>query len=83
MTRIDLPQRSGLDLIEWVRSLQSPKTIPVLIYDTTPNSTQRQKLAEWGVDEYLDKHSAPEKVKQILSQLVFQIEKQAVLAGKE
>ncbi len=83
VTRIDLPQRSGLDLIEWIRSLQSPKAIPVLIYDTTPNATQRQQLSGWGVEDYLDKHSPPEKVKLVLRQLVIQIEKQAVLAGKE
>jgi two-component system, chemotaxis family, chemotaxis protein CheY len=75
VTRIEMPRLSGIDLIEWVRSLQSPKFVPVLIYDRAPSSPQREQLSNWAVEEYLDKRSPPEKFKILLRRLVADIEK--------
>jgi CheY-like chemotaxis protein len=77
VTRIELPRLNGIDLVEWVRSLRSPRFVQVAIYDRTPASSQREQLSLWGVEEYLDKRSPPEKMKAILRRIISKIELEA------
>jgi DNA-binding response OmpR family regulator len=76
VTRIEMPERTGVDAVEWIRSLQTPKSVPVLIYDRVVSTDRRKELSSWGVEEYLDKHAAPEKFKIILRRITFEIEKE-------
>jgi CheY-like chemotaxis protein len=78
VTRLDLPTRSGNDVIEWVRSLLSPKPVTILVYDGVVTSQQRQSLEPWGIKEYLDKHSSPEKLKIAIRRITTSIEKSMV-----
>ena len=81
VTRLELPQRTGFDVIEWVRSLKSPRQVPVLIYDKGISPEQRKQLLEWEVAEYLDKHWPLEKFKTVLRRITFDVEKDLVAAN--
>ncbi len=81
VTRLELPQRTGFDVIEWVRSLKSPKPIPVLIYDRTISPDQRKQLLDLEVAEILDKHWPPEKFKTELRRIAYDVEKYLVAAN--
>jgi CheY-like chemotaxis protein len=74
VTAMETPRLDAVDVVEWVRSMKSPRTVPVLIYDRVPSPAQCEKFASLGVRDYLDKRSPGEKFRTVLTRLVATIE---------
>ena len=71
---LDTPRLNALDVVEWLRTVKCPRQVKVLIYDSVPSTPTYDRLAAFGVKDYLDKRSPGEKFRKLMARLVAEIE---------
>lgn len=74
VTSLDVPKLCAVDVVEWVRTMKSPKPVPILVYDSTPPDEIRDQLAKFSVCEYLDKTAPEPKFRTTLMRYVAMVE---------
>ncbi len=50
---LNLPIRSGFEVLEWLRSQQQFRTLPVVIFSSSGRMEDRRRAEELGATEYL------------------------------
>ena len=56
---INLPKKSGLDVLEWIRSQPRSKSLPTLILTSSSRHEDMEKARQLGADDYLLKPFDP------------------------
>jgi CheY-like chemotaxis protein len=56
---INMPKKSGLEVLEWTRRQPRFKSLPVLILTSSSRPEDREKARQLGADDYLLKPSDP------------------------
>jgi len=59
---INMPKKSGLEVLEWARRQQRFKSLPVLILTSSSREEDREKARQLGANDYLLKPSDPLKL---------------------
>jgi two-component system, chemotaxis family, chemotaxis protein CheY len=62
MTDLNMPEMTGLELVEAMASDGMLKTVPVIVISTDGSEERIQKLKHQGVREYVRKPFTPESV---------------------
>jgi CheY-like chemotaxis protein len=63
---INMPKKSGLEVLEWTRRHPRFKSLPVLILTSSSRPEDREKARELGADDYLLKPSDPLKLVEVV-----------------
>ena len=63
---INMPKKSGLDVLQWVRSQPRYKALPALILTSSSRPEDMEKARELGADDYLLKPSDPLKLVEVV-----------------
>ena len=66
---INVPKKSGLEVLEWIRVQPHFKSLPVLILTSSSLREEREKARELGADGYLIKPSDPLKLAELVKLL--------------
>ena len=66
---INMPRKSGLEVLEWTRRQPHFKSVPVLILTSSSRPEDREKARELGADDYLLKPSDPLKLVELVKLL--------------
>lgn len=66
---INMPKKTGLEVLEWVRSQPRYKSIPVLILTSSSRPEDREKASQLGADDYLLKPDNPLKLVEVARSL--------------
>src|SRR5678809_636802 len=66
---INMPKRSGLEMLEWIRQQPRFKSLPVVILTSSSSSEDKEKARELGADDYLIKPSDPRKLVEVVTSL--------------
>jgi CheY-like chemotaxis protein len=66
---INLPKKSGLEVLEWMRQQPRFKSLPVLILTSSSRPEDREKARRLGADDYLLKPSDPRKLVELVKML--------------
>jgi CheY-like chemotaxis protein len=56
---INMPKKSGLEVLEWIRQQPCLKSLPVLMLTSSPRPDDMEKARLLGADDYLLKPSDP------------------------
>ncbi len=56
---INMPKKSGLEVLEWIRRKQRFKSLPIVILTSSSRDEDREKARQLGADDYLLKPSHP------------------------
>src|ERR1041385_5112149 len=59
---INMPKKSGLEVLEWMRRQQRFKSLPVLILTSSSREEDRERARQLGANDYLLKPSDPLKL---------------------
>ncbi len=63
---INMPKKSGLEVLEWTRRQPRFKSLPVLILTSSSRPEDREKARQLGADDYLLKPSDPMKLVELV-----------------
>ena len=66
---INMPKKSGLEVLEWIRVQPHFKSLTVLILTSSSRPEDRERARELGADGYLIKPSAPLKLAELVKML--------------
>ncbi len=66
---INMPRKSGLEVLEWMRAQPHFKSLPVLMLTSSSRPEDREKARELGADGYLIKPSDPLKLVELVRML--------------
>ena len=66
---INMPKKSGLEVLEWIRRQPNLKSVPVLIFTSSSNPADMEKARQLGADDYLLKPSNPLKLGELVKTL--------------
>jgi CheY-like chemotaxis protein len=66
---LNMPYRSGFEVLEWVRSHPDLRTILVIVFTSSAQAEDRQRAYELCANAYLVKPSSPEKLPGMLESL--------------
>jgi CheY-like chemotaxis protein len=56
---INMPKKSGFEVLEWIRQRPGIKSLPVLVLTSSSNALDMEKASQLGADAYLIKPSNP------------------------
>jgi CheY-like chemotaxis protein len=59
---LNLPQRNGLEVLEWIRAQPLPKIVPVVVLTSSTSDKDIQQAYEMGANSYLIKPGDPDKL---------------------
>jgi CheY-like chemotaxis protein len=66
---INMPKKSGLEVLEWTRQQPQFKSLPVLIFTSSSRPEDRERARQLGADDYLLKPSDPLKLVELVKLL--------------
>ena len=66
---INMPKKSGLEVLEWIRRQPNLKSVPVLMFTSSSNPTDMEKARQLAADDYLLKPSDPLKLAELVKSL--------------
>jgi len=66
---INMPKKSGLEVLEWIRSQPRYKSFPSLILTSSSRPEDMEKARQLGADDYLLKPSDPLKLIEVVRYL--------------
>jgi CheY-like chemotaxis protein len=66
---INMPKRSGLEVLEWIRLQPKFKSLPVLILTSSSRDEDKHKALQLGADDFLLKPSDPLKLREVVQSL--------------
>jgi CheY-like chemotaxis protein len=52
---ISMPKRNGFEVLQYVKSKESLRSIPVVIFTSSSNVVERQKAMAMGADQFVSK----------------------------
>jgi len=55
---LNLPVRSGFEVLEWIRGQTATKDLPVVVFSSSGHNADRQRAQELGANAYLLKPSS-------------------------
>jgi CheY-like chemotaxis protein len=67
---INMPKRSGLEVLEWIRQQPQFKSLPVLMLTSSLRQEDMDKARQLGADDYLLKVSQPSKLAELLKSIL-------------
>ncbi len=70
LTDINMPDMGGVELIEHMKKDEVLKTIPVVVVSTEGSATRIEELKEKGVRAYIRKPFTPEKIREVLDDVL-------------
>ena len=56
---LNLPARSGFDVLEWIRGQPDLRAIPVVVFSSSARVEDRERARLLGADDYMVKPAAP------------------------
>lgn len=66
---LKMPRRSGLEVLEWIRSNPKLRTLPVVVLTSSPDGSDVQRAYEAGANSYLVKPVAFEGLHRMIEAL--------------
>jgi len=63
---INMPKKSGLEALQWIRQQPDFKTLPVLMFTSSTREEDMNSARQLGADEYLLKPSDPLELTEII-----------------
>ena len=66
---INMPKKSGLEVLEWIRRQPQFKSLPVLMLTSSQRQEDMDLARQLGADDYLLKVSQPSKLAEIVKSL--------------
>jgi CheY-like chemotaxis protein len=66
---LNMPFRSGFEVLEWVRSHPDVRTMPVIVFTSSAQAQDRQRAYELNANAYLVKPASPDKLPALLESL--------------
>lgn len=66
---INMPKKSGLEVLEWIRRQPQFKSLPVLILTSSGRKEDMDKARQLGADDFLLKPSTPLKLVDVVKSL--------------
>jgi len=66
---INMPKKSGFDVLEWLRSQPRYNSLPALILTSSSRPEDMEKARQLGADDYLLKPSDPLKLVEVVRSL--------------
>jgi CheY-like chemotaxis protein len=66
---INMPKKSGFEVLEWIRRQPNLKSVPVLMFTSSSNLADREKARQLAADDYLLKPSDPLKLAELVKSL--------------
>jgi CheY-like chemotaxis protein len=66
---INMPKKSGLEVLEWIRSQSCYKSLPTVILTSSTRPEDMEKAHQLGADDYLLKPSDPLKLIELVKSL--------------
>ena len=66
---INMPKKSGLEVLEWIRRQPRFKSLPVVMLTSSLRDEDMDKARQLGADDYLLKVSHPSKLSEIVKSL--------------
>jgi CheY-like chemotaxis protein len=66
---INMPKKSGLEVLKWIREQPPLKSLPVLMLTSSSRPEDREKARALGADDYLIKPSDPLKLVELVRML--------------
>ena len=66
---INMPKKSGLEVLEWIRSQPRYKSFPSLILTSSSRPEDMEKARQLGADDYLLKPTDPLKLVELVKSL--------------
>ena len=66
---INVPRKSGLEVLEWIRRQSQFKSLPVLMLTSSTRQEDMAKALQLGADDYLSKPSHPLELVELVKSL--------------
>lgn len=66
---INMPKKSGFQVLEWIRQQPRFKSLPVLMLTSSDRAEDHQKASQLGADDYVIKPTAPRKLDALVQSL--------------
>jgi CheY-like chemotaxis protein len=66
---INMPKKSGLEVLEWIREQPQFKSLPVLMLTSSSRQGDRDRARQLGADDYLLKPSRPAELVELFKGL--------------
>lgn len=66
---INMPKKSGLEVLAWIRKQPWLKDLPVLMLTSSSHADDMEKARQYGADDYLVKPSNPTKLVELVKAL--------------
>ena len=66
---INMPKKSGLEVLEWIRRQPQFKSLPVLMLTSSSRQEDMDKARELGADDYLLKPSLPSQLVELVKSI--------------
>ena len=66
---VNIPKKSGFEVLEWIRAQPRLKSLPVLILTSSSHPADMEKARQLAADDYLLKPSDPVKLVQMVQSL--------------
>ena len=66
---LNMPKKSGLEVLEWIRRQPHFKSLPVVILTSSSRSEDMEKARRLGADDYVLKPSDPLKLVDVVTSL--------------
>ena len=66
---INMPKKSGFQVLEWIRQQSCFKSLPVLMLTSSVRPEDHQKASQLGADDYLIKPSEPRKLDAVVQSI--------------
>jgi DNA-binding response OmpR family regulator len=63
---LNLPNKHGLEVLEWIRTSASDPTVPVIVLTSSTSDTDMREAYRLGANSYLNKPSHPEELTELL-----------------
>jgi len=67
---INMPKRSGLEVLDWIRQQPQFKSLPVLMLTSSLRQEDMDNARHLGADDYLLKVSHPSKLAKLLKSVL-------------
>ena len=66
---LNLPIKTGFEVLRWIREQDQFKTLPVVIYSASTRERDRDLASNLGASDYFVKPSTPSKLAELLKQI--------------
>ena len=66
---INMPKKSGFEVLEWIRRQPRLKTLPVLMFTSSEHEGDMERARKLGANDYLLKLSNPGKLVELVKSL--------------